>query len=145
MSLLLINRFRGENTRFHGFQLTIGDDSAKEARAIAFMARPADLPGFDQQNVGVAIDPNFSDLLNMSGRPALVPGGSSGARIKVSLPCLPGTQDRGFVHPGHHQNFAGVDVLNDSGNQAVGGSPQLGQESGGQGGSHMREQIELEE
>lgn len=136
MSLSLINRFRGENASLHGLKPAIVGDSAKEAGAIAFVAGPADLPSFDQQDIGVAIDANLDDMLNMAGCSSFMPGGAPGSRVEVGLSGFPSAEDRGLVHPSHHQNFAAVGVLNDGGDQTVGRALQLGQKGGEGGGIH---------
>src|SRR5262245_18405007 len=80
----------------------------------------ADLLHLEENGVGVAVDVDFTHLLNVATHLALAPefvargtevAGPAGAqRLFVRL----------AIHPGHHQHLAGVGVLGDRGDETAG-------------------------
>src|SRR5262249_8326923 len=78
-------------------------DSAEEARPKTFMTCATDLPGLDQDDVAVAVDPDRLDVLHMPRGRAFVPVRPTRTRIEMRLPGGERLPQRQLVHPGHHQ------------------------------------------
>src|SRR5262249_30878172 len=110
---------RIENALADDFKL-IAIQAAIETASVSFVARRlADLVNLEKNGVGIAIDENLADVLNM---PALLPfapeppaaaaeiAGTAGANCLVkSFP----------VHPREHQHLAGARVLGNRGHQSA--------------------------
>ncbi len=74
---------------------------------------------FQQDDVLVAVQSNVpDDLLVPRGFP-FAPELAPGARPVYGVAFFGGQPERLAVHPGHHQDVAGVGVLGDGRNQAV--------------------------
>ena len=118
------NRLRG------GFEPTVGSDLSEETAPIAFMTRAADLANLDQEDVAVAVDRDRLDVLNVPRGSPFVPVGLARARIKMRLAGRDRPLDRSRVHPSHHQDLGGLDVLHNRRDEAV-ARPLNGAEQGG--------------
>ena len=84
------------------------------------MASSADLLDLDQQSIAIAIQRDVFDRLGMAAAFSFHPELLTRAAPKV---CFTGGNrflERGPVHPGHHQNPARTEFLDDSRDQAVG-------------------------
>ncbi len=84
------------------------------------MTGPADLMDTDQEDVGVAIDGDRLDNLDMPGSPPLVPRGLSRPRVKMSLARGQSLDDGRLIHPRHHQDVSSRRILDDRRNEAIG-------------------------
>jgi len=99
---------------------------AEEAAVKAFMAGGAGLLDLDEQNILIAIDGDGFDGLDVPAGFAFEPELISAAAEEMGFAGLDGFFEGIAVHPGHHEDLAGIDVLNDGGNKPAGIEFELG-------------------
>ena len=110
-----------ENRRSDDLQPPLVVDPSPEARSITLVASAPHLARPDEQDVGIAIDVDRLDHLDVPRSSPLVPRRLPRPRIEMGLPGRQRLSDRGFVHPCHHQDFARLRILDDRRDQAIGG------------------------
>src|SRR5262245_29845240 len=92
----------------------------EEASPLARVTGHTLLVYLDEQRVAVAVGEDGLDVLHVPGRLALRPRLSARARPEVGQ-AAPECRLHGRpIHPGDHQDLAGVRLLDDCGNQALG-------------------------
>ena len=83
------------------------------------MAGGAGLADFQEDGVLVAVDADLDDVLLVAGRVALAPEAFARARPVDGAAGVDGELKRFGIHPGEHEDFAGVGILRDGGDEAV--------------------------
>ena len=73
----------------------------------------------EQQRVAVAIEPQFLQVLHLAGGLALAPQRLPRARPIAGAPFRERKPHRLAIHPGEHQDFAGIVLLRDRGYEPV--------------------------
>ena len=91
----------------------------KKAAPMAGMAGHPMLGHLEQDGVAVAIDQKRDQTLLLTGAFALAPQAAARSRIIADAPGLQRFRHGVPVHPGQHQNLAGVMLLRDGGDQPV--------------------------
>lgn len=74
----------------------------------------------DQDDVLVAVGADRLDVLHVSAAFALEPEFVTASAEEVGFAGFDRLGERVLVHPGHHQYLAGLVILDDGGDQAVG-------------------------
>src|SRR5580765_1538438 len=94
-------------------------ERGEKARALPGVAGHAFLVHLHQERVAVTVRVDRLDVLDVPGRLALPPGLAARARPKVGDAARQGGFNGGAVHPGDHQELAGVGLLHDRRQQAL--------------------------
>ena len=92
-----------------------------EAGAAAGVAGDADLVDEEEDGVGVAIVAQVDEALRLAGSFAFAPEAAARAAIVAGLAGGEGFGQGFGVHPGEHEDFAGIVLLGDGGDEAGGG------------------------
>src|SRR5262245_3980081 len=74
----------------------------------------------EQDCVGIAVEVDAADLLDVAALLALAPELAAAAAVVDGPSGAEGLLERLAVHPGEHQDFAAVGVLGDGGHEAAG-------------------------
>src|SRR5262249_44399690 len=100
-------------------------EGREEARTLPGVTGHALLVDLDQERVAVAVGVDGLDVLDVAGSLALPPGLAARARPEVRDARRQGGVDGRAVHPGDHQELAGVVLLHDRRQQALRVEPEL--------------------
>src|SRR5215471_5600300 len=96
-----------------------GGQAREEAGTVPRVTGDPFLVHLDEQRVGVTIGIDGLDVLDVAGGLALAPERLPRARPEVRLPGSKRRLQGGSIHPGHHEDLAGIRFLHDRGNQAL--------------------------
>src|SRR5215470_11843036 len=100
-------------------------EGREEARALPGVAGDAVLVNLDQERVAVAVGIHRLDVLDVARGLALPPGLAARAGPEVRDARRQGGLDGRAIHPGDHQELAGVGLLHDRRQQALRVEPEL--------------------
>src|SRR5665811_414638 len=106
-----------------GGQPAIRLEASVVAGVVTFVADCADLLDFDQETVQFAVDADFFDPLHVSRRFPLFPQLPATPAPEVDIPACASCVQGFPVHEAHHQQIAGVGVLNRGGDELVVAEP----------------------
>jgi hypothetical protein len=91
----------------------------EKARPVTFVTGATNLACLDQEHIAIAIEPDRLDVLNVSRSRPLVPVRPPRTGKEMRLPGRHRVSQGWLIHPGHHQNFAIVRVLDDRRDQTL--------------------------
>ncbi len=104
--------------RLHEFKLTALADRCIETAAAVRVTGRTGLRHDHQQTIAIAVDPHIDQPLPVARAFALAPVGLPGARPVSHLPGRERLDHGVDIHPGHHQNRAGL-ILSDRRKKAL--------------------------
>lgn len=117
--IIAVHFVRVEYLLGDNFHLAAWSDLAIKARTITFMTGSSMLDDLDEQRIGVAIDVNSLDFLNVPGALSLHPQFTPASRPEMGLAGFKGFLERLGIHVRHHQDLLVFGIYYDSRYQSV--------------------------